>query len=100
MFTLWLIISICLAIAYFLLQLLFYYQWRQTETITNTENSVNTSVAIIIPARNEAQNISNLLDAILQQDFPKELIEIIVVDDCSEVGLFCLSIWVVCLKQL
>ena len=84
MFTLWLIISICLAIAYFLLQLLFYYQWRQTETITNTENSVNTSVAIIIPARNEAQNISNLLDAILQQDFPKELIEIIVVDDCSE----------------
>jgi hypothetical protein len=24
----------------------------------------------------------------------------VLVDDCSEVGLFCLSIWVVCLKQL
>ncbi len=47
-------------------------------------NQVKTSVSIIIPARNEAANIVNCLNSIAQQNFPKELLEIIVIDDHSE----------------
>ena len=41
-------------------------------------------VSIIVVARNEEDNILNLLECINKQNYPKELIELIVVDDCSE----------------
>jgi cellulose synthase/poly-beta-1,6-N-acetylglucosamine synthase-like glycosyltransferase len=41
-------------------------------------------VSIIIPARNEEKNIADCINHILGQNFPKELFEIIVVDDHSE----------------
>jgi cellulose synthase/poly-beta-1,6-N-acetylglucosamine synthase-like glycosyltransferase len=41
-------------------------------------------VSVIIPARNEEQNIGNLLKVLANQDFPPEKLEIIVVDDHSE----------------
>lgn len=40
-------------------------------------------VAILVPARNEAQNISECLNALLQLNYPKELLEIWVGDDQS-----------------
>ncbi len=40
--------------------------------------------SIIIPARNEATNIKACLDSLLRQNYPRELMEIIVVDDHSE----------------
>ena len=40
-------------------------------------------VSIIIPARNEEDNIGRCLDSLLKQDYPSELMEIIVVDDQS-----------------
>jgi cellulose synthase/poly-beta-1,6-N-acetylglucosamine synthase-like glycosyltransferase len=43
-----------------------------------------TKLSIIIPARNEAANIENCLNSILQNNYPKHLFEIIVVDDHSE----------------
>jgi biofilm PGA synthesis N-glycosyltransferase PgaC len=42
-----------------------------------------TKLSIIIPARNEEQNIKQLLDSLLAQDYPAHLTEIIVVDDHS-----------------
>lgn len=42
-----------------------------------------TRVSILIAARNEAANIGRTLSDILAQDFPTELLEIIVVDDHS-----------------
>ena len=41
------------------------------------------TISVIIPARNEEENIGNLLQALQQQTYPKELFEIIVVDDHS-----------------
>jgi cellulose synthase/poly-beta-1,6-N-acetylglucosamine synthase-like glycosyltransferase len=41
-------------------------------------------ISIIIPARNEEANIGTLLEALVQQSYPKESVEIIVVDDHSE----------------
>jgi cellulose synthase/poly-beta-1,6-N-acetylglucosamine synthase-like glycosyltransferase len=43
-----------------------------------------TSLSIIIPARNEEDNIENCLQSILQNNYPPHLFEIIVVDDHSE----------------
>lgn len=42
-----------------------------------------TSISVIIPARNEAANIETCLRAILTQQYPSQLLEIIVVDDHS-----------------
>ncbi len=42
--------------------------------------------SIIIPVRNEVNNLSRLLESIHQQDYPDEKFEIIVVDDSSEDG--------------
>jgi cellulose synthase/poly-beta-1,6-N-acetylglucosamine synthase-like glycosyltransferase len=42
------------------------------------------SVSVVIPARNEALNIGPCLDALMQLDYPKEKLEIIIVDDDSE----------------
>ncbi len=41
-------------------------------------------VSIIIPFRNEAHTVLNCLKGITEQDFPKELTEIILVDDNSD----------------
>lgn len=41
-------------------------------------------VSIIIPTRNEANNIEKLLDAICKQDYSKERFEIIIANDHSE----------------
>ena len=44
----------------------------------------STVISIIIPARNEQQNISRCLDSLVRQSYPKDLFEVIVVDDHSE----------------
>jgi len=42
------------------------------------------TVSVVIPTYNEEKNIGTCLDSILYQDYPPELIEIIVVDNRSE----------------
>ena len=44
--------------------------------------TIKEPVSIIICARNEAENLSNFLPAVLEQDYPDY--EVIVVNDCSE----------------
>jgi len=44
---------------------------------------VGTSVSIIIAARNEEENIERTICAILNQHFPKDKLELIIVDDHS-----------------
>ena len=43
-----------------------------------------TTFSIIIPARNEAQNILACLNSVLGQDYPPDLFQVIVVDDHSD----------------
>lgn len=51
------------------------------------------SIAVIIPARDEQDNINKCLESLLNQDYPPDLFQIVVVDDfstdktCSMVGL-------------
>ncbi|HIA29315.1 MAG TPA: glycosyltransferase, partial [Candidatus Marinimicrobia bacterium] len=41
-------------------------------------------VSIVIPAKNEAKNIVNILNNLSQQTYPEDLFEVIVVDDKSQ----------------
>ena len=51
---------------------------------TNTEvTDKQTSVSIIVAAHNESLNIVACLDSILQQSYPKDKTEIIIVNDRS-----------------
>lgn len=47
------------------------------------KGAIRTSVSVIIAARNEEENIGQTIQSVLDQDFPKDLIEIIIVDDHS-----------------
>lgn len=44
----------------------------------------STKVSVLIAARNEEENIGRTLDALVAQTYPKELFEVIVVDDHSD----------------
>lgn len=48
-----------------------------------TDTHPQTAVSILVAARNEASNIGTLLDSLLAQEYPRELFEIIVIDDHS-----------------
>lgn len=48
-----------------------------------SKEAFTTKVSVIIPARNEAKHISACLNAILRNQYPAHLIQIIVVDDHS-----------------
>ncbi|HQY12771.1 MAG TPA: glycosyltransferase, partial [Ferruginibacter sp.] len=42
-----------------------------------------TKITVIIPARNEESNIAACLDSVCNQSYPKDLYEVLVVDDHS-----------------
>jgi cellulose synthase/poly-beta-1,6-N-acetylglucosamine synthase-like glycosyltransferase len=57
--------------------------WFRLKTENPPKESGITFVSIIIPCRNEEENIGNLLTDLVQQDFPANRFEIIVIDDNS-----------------
>src|SRR5450759_3104826 len=64
---------------------LFYYLFYYLAVYVFKPSGIKTikqPVSIIICARNEAENLSNFLPAVLEQDYPDY--EVIVVNDCSE----------------
>ncbi len=66
------------------LLLLFWYNWVNLPVYSVSPAPVPaTTISIIIPARNEAEKISDLLTALQQQSYPRHLYEVIVIDDHS-----------------
>ncbi|MEO6405088.1 MAG: glycosyltransferase, partial [Ferruginibacter sp.] len=72
--------------------LLFYYRraWKAIPTpplpFSNSslpKYQLSTKISVIIPARNEAGNLYNLLTSLTHQTYPAALFEVIVVDDYS-----------------
>ena len=68
--------------------LLILYYWRSWKSIPEYEVKsqklkVKTRITIIIPARNEEENIGACLDSVCNQLYPKDLFEVLVVDDHS-----------------
>jgi len=69
---------------YLFLITIYYFSWRQLPSFINEhKQAFVTKVSIIIPARNEEDNISNCLHDLLQQKYPNDLLEIIIIDDNS-----------------
>ncbi len=57
--------------------------WQALPVWNTLKSKFSTPVSILIPARNEEDNIFPCLNAILQQSYPAEMMEIIVIDDHS-----------------
>lgn len=58
--------------------------WYKIPRAASCENTgANVFVTIVVPARNEANNIEPCLQAIGQQTYPADLVQVIVVDDHS-----------------
>lgn len=78
------IVTIILFVPYSILMLLYKKWFSKLKTFQPAQNyTANTFFSIIIPARNEEENIANCLNSILKQNYPGSLYEIIVVDDYS-----------------
>ena len=74
------IVFVILALAY--AHIWFDYQRAPRLGKVYTDNRKLPFVSVMIPARNEQQNIANCLDGLLKQDYPD--FEILVIDDGSE----------------
>jgi cellulose synthase/poly-beta-1,6-N-acetylglucosamine synthase-like glycosyltransferase len=78
-------VCITLTIVYVALMLLYRAGWAMQASFQLPKDyEPVVSISIIIPARNEAANIGDCIKAILAQDYPAGLMEVIVVDDHSE----------------
>lgn len=74
---------------YLILMLVYIVGWHKRARKSKLANDgviddKSISFSIVIPARNEAVNIENCLTSILQNNYPKDLFEIILINDFSE----------------
>ncbi|MEZ5198629.1 MAG: glycosyltransferase [Bacteroidales bacterium] len=74
---------IVFGIIYVALILFYTLGWFRLKTFNPQNTKFKTRVSIIIPARNEEENITNLLTDLAHQAYPKNLFEVIVIDDNS-----------------
>ncbi|MFD0795188.1 glycosyltransferase [Mucilaginibacter litoreus] len=77
------IISLLLTGFYLLVVAYLIKGWAALKRVNITAAALNTKVTILIAARNEEERIHLTIEDILAQDYPKQLTEIIIVDDHS-----------------
>ena len=81
---------LCTTLLYSFGVFLLWHGWRKIPTFKSEEiicpplEHGKVVISVIVPVRNEAHNILNLLGNILKQDLPFSYFEVIVVDDYSE----------------
>jgi cellulose synthase/poly-beta-1,6-N-acetylglucosamine synthase-like glycosyltransferase len=76
--------SVLLALLYIFVQLRYLKSWEQLPDNTAPPFFLpQSSISILVPARNEAATIGICLESLRTQDYPKQLFEIIVIDDHS-----------------
>lgn len=61
-----------------------YYGFQKAKPLSDFSIEPKTSFSIVVPFRNEAENLPKLLHTISLLDYPKDLFEVILVDDESE----------------
>jgi biofilm PGA synthesis N-glycosyltransferase PgaC len=72
-----------LFISYAILILYYWQSWKSIPLFQPSQQTPSTKISVIIPARNEEENIEALLNSLNGQSYPKDLFEVIVVDDNS-----------------
>ncbi|HEX2628269.1 MAG TPA: glycosyltransferase [Chitinophagaceae bacterium] len=75
-------IILSLFILYSIVVLRYWYHWKNIP-LYKPASSPSTTISVIIPARNEEENIGALLKALEQQTYPSSFFEVIVIDDHS-----------------
>jgi cellulose synthase/poly-beta-1,6-N-acetylglucosamine synthase-like glycosyltransferase len=78
-----LLITIVLFVLYSILIIYYWQSWKAIPDFIPTITSAKIRISVIIPARNEEENIGKLLQALQNQTYPAELFEVIVVNDHS-----------------
>lgn len=78
-----LVLSIIIA-AYCILLIALIVGWGAIRTTISYKESITNLYSIIIPFRNEEENIKALIASLGNQNFPRECFEVILVDDHSE----------------
>lgn len=61
-----------------------FYGFQKMKSLSDFSIEPKTSFSIIVPFRNEAENLPNLLHSISLLDYPEDLLEVILVDDESD----------------
>ena len=85
MFSGYICLSLALTVTYAVIMALYLYGWRRLPCWQIPPDFVpRTAVTVVVPARNEAQNIGACLQSVLGGSYPRHLLEILVVDDFSE----------------
>lgn len=77
------IVLIVLLIAYGCLFWYYMSGWKKLSDSVHLKANRNAFLSVIIPARNEEENIPALLNSLRSQTYPKQNFEVIVVDDFS-----------------
>ena len=84
MITILIYISLILLLGYSALLVYYRKSWGSIPDYKVEANSkLSTKISIIIPARNEEENIGYCLQSIIEQSYPAHLFEVLVVDDHS-----------------
>ncbi len=78
------LISILITLSYLMLIGGFVYGFDRVKTFKLDHNTPKTTFSVIIPFRNEAEHLPALLESITALKYPRDLFEIILVDDDSE----------------
>lgn len=77
-------ISLIIVLAYILLIILFSIGFDNVKIFDSFEDLPKNRFSIVIPFRNEANNLPSLLQSIEKLQYPKELFEVLFVNDGSE----------------
>lgn len=78
------VIPIVISIIYFSIIISFIIGFDKVETINNKFTVPKNSFSIVVPFRNEAENLTALLNSFSALDYPVDMFEIILINDASE----------------
>jgi cellulose synthase/poly-beta-1,6-N-acetylglucosamine synthase-like glycosyltransferase len=77
-------ISILISIIYLVLVIAFIIGMNKNDIVKNKNTTPKNTFSIVIPFRNEAHNLPDLLESILELNYPSNLFEILLVNDDSQ----------------
>lgn len=83
----WGIVILLFSAGYAGLMFLYLVKWRQVPEVTPLDSVDGDDlpfISIIVPARNEEENIEACVNSLLDQEYPQSRFEIIIVDDHSD----------------
>ncbi|HSP88366.1 MAG TPA: glycosyltransferase, partial [Ignavibacteriaceae bacterium] len=72
-----------LIVLFLSINLLFYFSIKKSFSKRSNYNNPEIKISVVVAAKNEEENISNLINALSDQAYDKKLFEVIIVDDNS-----------------